>query len=273
MKNKKMLENQIKTTTVFGYGLFIVNAIVVALGLITFGAVFFEPYTNQLNVAILLIFIAAHLILPTLVSYIIGDKAAHAKNKKLHHYNGVLFGIAAYWLSMLVGNISSVIQIPNIENTPFVLARIFSAWPILATIAIMTIVAVVYNRKPRNNKTMLQYLPYQLALFGAVVGTFVFTIINLYPSTLNFDYLPSYIMTILTFLVLVAISYKAIPKNNNSAPAHTAQSIVAVSIGLISVALVGQFAYPLIAGIAEITSYACGLIVWIIYLRLMSRKS
>src|SRR5680860_1153970 len=164
MKNKKILENQIKTTTAFGYSLFIINLIAVAISSVTFGAVLFEPNVNRFNVAILLIFIVSHLILPTLVSYIVGDKAARAKNKLLHHYNGVLFGLAAYWFSMLFSNLGSIVPNPVNENTPFILARIISAWPILATIVVMTFVAIIYNRKPKNNNTMLQYLPYQIVL-------------------------------------------------------------------------------------------------------------
>lgn len=77
MKNKKILENQIKTTITFGYSLFIINLIAVTISLITFGAVLFEPDVNSFNVAILLVFIVSNMILPTLVSYIVGDKATH----------------------------------------------------------------------------------------------------------------------------------------------------------------------------------------------------
>lgn len=273
MKNKKIPENRIRTTITFGYSLFIINLIAAIIGSISFSAILSEPSINHFNVDIFLPFVIFSGVLPTLVSYIIGDRTAHAKNIKIHHYNGVLFGLVAYWLAMLFNNIGSAIQTPNIENTPFILTQIINAWPILATITIMAFVAIIYNRKPKNNNTMLQYLPYQIVLFSAITGTFVFTILNQYCTTLNLNYLLSLIITILIVIILVAISYKAMPMNNSSALTHTAQSIVAVTIGLICIALISQLMYQVSIDIATPASCICGLTVWIIYLRLMSRKS
>lgn len=275
MKNKKILEKQEKITITFGYGLFFINIIVALVYLFSFGNILSSPDINRFNVVILLIFITANAILPTLISYIVGDKTAHAKNLKQHHYNGVLFGIAAYLLSMVFSNIQGTISslsLPIFADIPTILWFTIGSWPIAATIAVMAFIAVTYNRNNKHN-SMLQYRPYQLVLLGSVIGTLIYNIIAPYINAQNFDYLSGSLAFASITIIMIGISYKSMFNASKSVLAHIAHSIIAVTIALATITLVGQITYPLGFDFYGQTAGFAGLMTWVIYLVLMSRKS
>lgn len=273
MKNKKTIEKQIKTTITLGYSLFTIYIIAVLISIITFGKILFEPEINRLNVIIMLLFITSHMVIPTLVSYFIGDKVTHAKNKLLHHYNGILFGLSAFWLSSFSQNLSYITPtIANDANTPFIIGRIVSAWPILLTVAIMTVIAIWYNKNQKNNKTMLQYFPFQVVLFGSIIGYLLFIVIN-GSLTTNAD-LVSNLVPIGLMIISTTISYFVIKKTDNSIPTQITQSILAVTIGLISMLTTATLiSYSsLDSSMSWSISFFTGLMTWIIYLVIMHRK-
>ena len=90
----KIQKNSI--TVRFGYALFALMVLsVVTSTIIPLSQALSYPTARHLNIWLMLLSFSAAAVLPLLVSYLIGDKVTHNKNKLLHHYNGVLFGLAS----------------------------------------------------------------------------------------------------------------------------------------------------------------------------------
>jgi len=268
-KNQQSLNRQKSVTIVFGYSLFIITLLAVTLStVIPFGAYFFDPSVKHLNIAVLLISLVAGAILPMLLAYIIGDHVTHVKNKTSHHYNGILFGVAAYWLSLLF----SFLRIDTLEtvrnNLPVVWAAIINAWPIFATILVMLFVAVTYARNQNKKSSVLEHRPYQLVLLAAVVGTFVYILMHQYYASSTYFVLGS--IYVVAPVVFIGISYWVLSAVKLSRSARLAHAVVAVSMGLIAASLAGQ----LISSLAYSMSLplVVAFFIWAIYLWLISRR-
>lgn len=276
MKNKKILEKQAKITIIFDYSLFLINLIVIIIGLLSPYDMLHLPGFAQFDTIIWTISIITSSILLALVSYIIGDKTAHAKDKTQHHYNGVLFGIAAFLLSMSFSNIQNTIvstSQPSSANTPILLGEIIDSWPIAATIAIMVFIAIVYNRNRKNN-SMLEFLPYKIVLFGSMIGTLILPIITQCTSGQSSDYIVSNLVFV-SIIIIIGISYISIFNTISSISTRVAQSIIAFAIGAIAMTVSGQLAFQLGFDLIVPTAIVLfsGIVTWGIYLALMSRKS
>lgn len=277
MKNKKILEKQAKITIIFGYSLFLINLIVIIIGLLSPYDMLHLPGFAQFDTIIWTISIITSSILLALVSYIIGDKTVHAKDKTQHHYNGVLFGITAFLLSMSFSNIQNTIvstSQPSSANTPILLGEIIDSWPIAATIAIMVFIAIVYNRNRKNN-SMLEFLPYKIVLFGSMIGTIILPIITQCTSGQSSDYIVSNLVFVSIIIIIIGISYISIFNTISSISTRVAQSIIAFAIGAIAMTVSGQLAFQLGFDliVPTVAVLFAGIITWGIYLVLMSRKS
>lgn len=273
MKKKSKQTNinsQRNVTVLFGYSLFVLTVAALLLSMIPWGAVmFFNPVVKHFNVALTLVSFIAAVVLPPFVSYILGDRSTHSKNKVLHHFNGVLFGIATYWLSLLAGSLSSL-TVSLVRDTfaePW--ATVINGWPIVAIILIMAIVGTTYAHRQKDNGSVLQHLPYQFVLIAGAISTFVYASTNQYYIQ-SIAWLVSTLYIVLPALMIV-ISYKALAKAQPSRSSRLAFAIVAVSIGFIAMTTSAQFIWYLSR--YEFIPMIIGVIVWAIYLRLISRTS
>ena len=275
-KNKQSSNSQMNITVLFGYSLFAISLLAVIISTIIPSVVgFFNPVDQYLDIAGIILIVAID-ILPALVSYFIGDRATHVKNRILHHYNGVLFGIAAFWLSLLfstvgVDVISSVVAPSFPPNFPSFIYEIISAWPIVATILVMALVAVGYSRNQKNKASVLQYRPYQLVLLGAVIGNFIYSLTNQYLYMPNIEYVLENILSILVTIVLIGISYKLLSKAQPLRSARLSNAIVAVSMGLITISILSELDSYFAENIFALLTV--GLLVWAAYLWLIRRSS
>ena len=118
LKSKQNLNKKNNTTVVFGYGLFALIVLGALLWtVIPLSNALFYPTSRHFNIIMLMISFVASAVLPAIVSYKVGDRATHTKNKGLHHYNGVLFGVAAFWLATVFSYVAwaplaSISEIP-----------------------------------------------------------------------------------------------------------------------------------------------------------------
>lgn len=153
IKHKQSPAKQNSITVVFGYSLFI--GMLVSY-LLTTGAVFtsilFNPNARHDNVIAMLVAFTIAAVLPALVSYGIGDRATHNKNKAAHRYNGVLFAVAAYWILYLLMGIGFS-SIPFIQNLEFPASlMITNITPVVLVIGIMAAIAATYVRHQKKKK-------------------------------------------------------------------------------------------------------------------------
>jgi hypothetical protein len=276
IKHKKPLNEHIKVTTIFGYTLFALTVLsFLFTTAIPFGFSLQYPTARHLNIIVIILVFGITAILPALVSYLIGDKATHAKNKALHHYNGVLFGIAAYWVAILLSWIGfgSVAYVSaQAYPIPLVVGNIL---PVIFTIIIMAIVAVNYAKKQNNKTSVLHYRPFQITLVASVLIGFI------YPY-FSGDFAAGFMAiagTLAIPVVITAIAYKVLARHHTTRLARLSDALIALSMGWIATWLANTFIITamrepsqLSFQIAGILAYVVGFVVFVTYLYLRTRK-
>lgn len=270
MKKHKHIDRIKRVTTIFGYILFALSLVSLTLyTVIPFGSLFFNPAVQHFNIALILGSLVAGAVLPTLIAYILGDKSTRTKSKLDHHFNGVLFAIASYWLSNLFVIVNSDF-VRDIQNDfPLPIATIIDAWPIFAVVLILAVVAIIFAKN--NNKiTLLELRPYQYILLGSIMAQFGYGIVySLFHDTNYFTPVVLYcLIPILIFSVLfIAMSHIDIPKQF-----RLTSTSVAFSIGFISMTIGSQFLHSSAYFSDFLWSLTIGILVVVIYVILIHRK-
>jgi len=228
------------------------------------------PTARHFNIIVLIVAFAAAVILPALTAYFIGDKSTRSKKESLHHYNGVLFGFAAYWVAMLMSWIGFSTMF-GVSDQPYPAPLIATnVAPVVLTIIAMIILAIAFAKKRNQNTSVLQFLPYQLTLFVGVAGTFIAPYISESPYVTFTG-----IGNLLIPAVVTGVAYVVLRKQKIRRLARLSDAFIAMTIGWIAVWVSDSFIaflqlpYP----IAGITAYVVGLVVFGAYLYLRTRKS
>lgn len=268
-KNNPTLRHKI--TTIFGYSLFGMMALSFLLTtVIPMTLALQYPTARHFNIIVLVIVFAVSTILPALTAYFIGDKSTRSKKDTLRHYNGVLFGFAAYWFAMFTSWIGFS-TVFGVSDQPYPAPLIATnVAPVVLTIIVMIILAIVFAKKWNKNASALEYLPYQLTLIISVAGTFIAPYISDSPYVTFAG-----IGNLLIPIVITGIAFAILRKQKISRLALLSDSLIAMSIGWIAVwvsdSFIGflQLPYP----IAGIPAYVVGLVVFGTYLYLRTRKS
>jgi hypothetical protein len=277
-QTKKSTDTQKKVTIAFGYSLFAITIItLIIFTIIPFGGLAFDPHTiNHTNTIILLITLVAGAIGPTLISYFLGDRATHIRNKTSHHYNGVLFGIAAYWMTLFfdftsigTGIFSGIMQ----DNSLF-FPIVNNAWPIVTTSIIMIIVALTYAKHQKNKSSVLEHRPYRIVLIGSFVAFIGFLLIGYASQNFNSDDTLLSVLSLLTPIIITIVAF-AVLKSQSSKSVRLATSIVVMSIGAIASSLAGQIISSVVSPYytsVMFVSQAIGIVVSLLFLWLIARK-
>ncbi len=265
-----------KVTILFGYGLFVLVVIDLIITIvIPWATLLVQPYVlSKLNISIQLVSFVFAVILPPLIGYILGQKVTHRHDRLTHHFNGVLFGIVAYWVSIFMSLVAADTMLPIRRAFDEPLATIVAAWPILATLIIMSIIAFYYAHNHKQKDSVLQDRVYQTALLVGVLSIPVyefFFLINAYDSL-------SLVLTLIQVAVtlgLVVLSRYVIHRFQPTQKNPLSLSVIAVSIGLITMQLSGAIialANPWYVFIL-VTSGVLGIVAWLLYLLTIIRKA
>lgn len=259
--------------TLTGYILFSLLIVSVLLSTtIPFGKLLFNPQALHANVAIVTIALTIGAFLPMLVGYAIGDHSIKSKSRLNHHFNGVLFGLLAYWVMMIF---TTFVSIPSdlasiSQNTRIILINIL---PSIAVTAITTALAIAHIRSRQAKHDILEYKPYRILLIGSVILMPVWSLINsiLTQSVNIYSFVP------LTITVLVGvISYMSLRNSTLNKLSKLTWSAVSVSVAyvtlLISWQLVSGLSYYLTArptmefqSMTNNVAWAIALVGWGIY--------
>jgi MFS family permease len=261
------------TTTIFGYSLFALTVLSFFIStIVPFSLSLQYPGAKHLNIIAMVLAFAISTILPALASYLIGDKATHAKNKALHHYNGVLFGFAAYWAAVLLswvgfGSVVFVSEIPF--PIPLLVSNII---PVLLAIGVMAIIASTYTKRKNNKTTVLQYLPFQIVLAVSVLGAFTFPYIT---GFFKPDFSTEGIVWNVIPVVAIIIAYILLAKQHRARLARLSDAIIAMTIGWVMVWLTQSFIFflPPQYQMSSIVGYAVGVVAFGAYLYLRTRRA
>ena len=259
-----------KVTVFFGYGIFaliLVGALVSTV--VPLGGILFNPAVKHFNVAMMLVAFASAAILPSLISYILGDRATRGKDKLAHHYNGVLFGIGAYWLSMFITGYFWIVFEPLKELFPGYEVLVMNILPIIALLLVMTFVAIAYARTQKTKDSVMEHRSYQVVL----IGVFIASLIGIIAQQL---FIPSTVGLIAALFVvvpvsMVAISYKCVARTQPTRSARLTAAVAAVTLAFIAATVSGQLISYLTYNTFAAIVFGAG--VWVAYLYLVSRRS
>lgn len=266
-KKQSPTDRQRTITTRFGYGLFVAAVTSLTIStIIPWTGLLLQPGIRKLNVVITLLVFVISALLPPVMAYILGDKSTRYSGATRHHFNGVLFSLASFWLSILFGMISSETIQPLRKAFGDIPAMILNAWPLVAIILIMGLVAVYYAHHQHRQDTVLDSKPYQIMLFGSMIATLLYMLAS------QLFTIATYSVASLLYIILpiafVAMSYVALRRGQ---PLRLPYAVIATSIGLCATALAGQFIA--LWSFDMLASCTIGLWVWASYLLLMRRVS
>jgi hypothetical protein len=223
--------------TLTGYILFSLLIVSVLLSTtIPFWSLLFNPHALRVNVAISTIALTIGAFLPVLVGYVIGDHSIKTKSRLYHHFNGVLFGLLAYWIMMIF---TTFVSIPSDLASMSQNARIIliNTLPSFAVAAITTALAVAHVRSPQAKHDIFDYKPYRILLIGCVILLPAWSLFNsiLTQSVNIHSFVP------LTITVLVgAISYTSLRNSTLNKLSKITWSAISVSVAYVTVLISWQ---------------------------------
>ncbi len=271
MRKQKHADGIKKLTIIFGYSLFVLLLLALVLfTIIPFGSILFDPAVRHFSVALSLTALIAGAVLPTLISYFFGDLATRIKSSTDRHFNGVLFGIAAYWLSNLFTFISSndIEYVRKSFSEP--LATAINGWPVLATVVVMSAVAIRYARQKKYQASLLESRSYQLVLFGGIVAVFAYALIYGFHPGSNSDWRPL-LESVVVPMIFFGLSYSALFGRSITKSSRLTLAAVALSIGYIAYSVWGQLFSGVTPSLYPFLPLTIGFLILAMYLLLIHR--
>lgn len=265
---------------VSGYILFALLIIEVLLSTtIPFGRMLFDPRTLHYNVALFMVALTVGALLPTLLGYIVGGHSIKSKTKISHHFNGMLFGLLAFWI---MTTFSVIVLIPTDYFALSLTARVLliNLLPSIAVAIITSILAISHVRSRQAKRDILEYKPYSILLIGLIILLPVWSLINsIFTQSVNiYSFVP-----FILFVVLGAVSYTTLRNSKLNIFTKITWSAVSVSLAYVALFVLFQFVTGLsyyinerpsmeFMAIVDNTGYIMGLIVWIIFWRAQAKS-
>lgn len=272
-KISKLSQQKFTIKLGFGlYGLIVLGTIVSTI--IPFAQLYGGAKVNHQSILLFIVFLSLGALLPTLIAYFIGYKATRAKDKTIRRFNGIAFGVLAYWVSTFLLIINPAQLIIDAKIMPLSSAVIIvNTWAILMTIVIFAIFAVFYPRTGNKKATALSYRPYQATLYTSfIIVSIILPILSQFR-----EFSPGSLLDALAYTggvaAIVGISYYVLRKSKVTMIQRLTTSFFATSLGIIAMYGLGQI-MPYFANFDNyiyptwsIVAVLLGLAVWAIYLR------
>lgn len=203
---KKQTDNIYKPLVITGYilyGLLVISTLTSAT--IPFGFMLFNPDIIKMNAATAMIALTLGSVLPMLLGYLAGDHAVRTKSRWAHHFNGVLFGLLAYWL-MISGAFFINLPYDTWPQNVTMIVRALLPSAIIATVC--GLLAIMHVRSKLAKYDVLSYRPFSVlitAFAGLILGTSSLQVVFSGSSEL-FVYLTTGIILFTGFVAYVSAS-------------------------------------------------------------------
>lgn len=218
-----------------GYVLFVLFVVGIFFSTtLPLGKVLFSPHPRHFNVALFMITLTVGSLLPAILGYVIGDYSTKAKERIVHHFNGVLFGLLALWVMLILSTLLWLIpEIPAIPpNTLLVITNMIPS-VIVALITVLLTVAHIRSRQAKYD--IVQYKPFSLTFIASIIVLPLTVFINA-PSISAGLFIP-----LLLTLVLGSISYATLHRSKLSKLNKVAWAAISVSIAYAAGFILIQF--------------------------------
>ena len=178
MKNKNTKKNMRYPLVMTGYILFGLLITSVAISTtIPFGIMLFNPRVLHYNVAVTAVALTVGAFLPALLGYIVGDNSVKTKSKLDHHFNGVLFGLLAFWIVTILGGLDILPYelLVTQQNARMIL---MNTLPSIAVVLITATLAIAHTRSRQAKHDILEYKPFSILLIACVAVYSSWTLIT-----------------------------------------------------------------------------------------------
>ncbi len=266
-----------KVTAITGYTMFSVMVIteIINIAQVT-NSIVGRPAAIRERVLTLFVIISLSALLPPLIAYFAGDRATKVKSKLEHHYNGVLFGVTAFWLWLFTTTISwQWIPIPDV---PFIPGQIMQFWPSFAVALVMMILGIWYIVVHKQN-SLIKFKPFQLLLMGSFAGVFIMSGISLLATIQHKDNnLSAALYSVIplgTLVVMLVISFISSRSAKNNYVVRLTDATVAAAIGGLATTIAGGI-FSRIYSDSTVVIILCsmtGLAAWAAYIHAIRRAS
>jgi len=181
---------------------------------------------SHYNLAVFFIALTVGAVLPVLLGYIIGNSSVKSKSKLSHHFNGVLFGLLAFWIMTIF---AVLVTIPSelFSSQPNERVILINLLPCIGVAIITTIIAIVHARSRQSKHDILLYKPFSVSLIASIVVLPLWSLINnISTNSVSVDSFVS----LLTVLILGVLSYVTLRKAKLSTYDKVVWSAVSVSV-------------------------------------------
>lgn len=241
MAKTKKIPSQLPLV-IFGYTLFALLLIAVLLStIIPFGRLLLDPRVVHFNVALFTVALTVGAFLPTFLGYIIGDHSIKSKSKARHHFNGVLFGLLAFWVMLIF---SMIVWIPSeyFSASPNTRVVLINLLPSIAVAIVMSILAIAHVRSRHAKHDILEYKPYSILLIGSIISLPVWSLVSNVLTEITLK------VNVFTFapLIIIAglgvISYVTLRRTALGALHKATWSAVSVSVAFVAVFVLSELA-------------------------------
>lgn len=267
-----------------GYILFALLVVaVLSSTTLPFGKMLLDPRTIHINVATAMIALTVGAFLPALLGYVIGSRSVKSKSKLARRFNGVLFGLLAYWIMTIFALFVSMPSGSTAEsqNMHIILANILPS----IVIAIVTAALAVAHVRSRHAKhDILEYNPYRILLIGLVILLPVWSLVNnIFTQSMNvYSFVP--LLVVGSIGVISYITLRSSPLNK---PSKITWSAVSISIALVMMFVSSQFVsgvlyyfvprptmefQAIISNLVWILALIGWIVYWSVQARSLSRK-
>lgn len=221
-----------------GYILFTLLIVAVILStVIPFGKMLFDPRVLHYNVALFTIALTIGALLPATLGYVIGGTSIRSKSKLSHHFNGVVFGLLAYWIMMIV---SAFVSIPSehLVTSPGVRAVLVNLLPSIGVAIISTVLAVAHVRSRQTKQDIIEFKPFSVVLVASIVLLPVWSLVNniLTQNVGWYSFMPLAIT-----VVIGVLSYATLHRSKLSPTNKVAWSAVSVSVTYVALFILSEF--------------------------------
>lgn len=208
------------------YGTLVVSVILSTV--LPWGQLLASPHVIRYNVILSLVALTVGALLPGVVGYFVGNETIKSKDKLSHHFNGILFGLLAYWVMTIISIFVSVpYDLP--QNVRMILTNLV---PSLGVAVVSVPIAIAHVRGRQAKHDVIAYKPYGIALVGSIALLLcVMLAIDVHFHGLNWLSGVSVFMT----LGIGALSYATLRKSSLDIYSKVCWS--AVSVSVISVAM------------------------------------
>jgi hypothetical protein len=228
---KKLNTNTYKLLVATGYILFGLLILTVALStIIPYGTILINPYSIKLNVVVAMLSLTIGALLPVLVGYVIGDHSVKSKSALSHHFNGVLFGLLAYWVMTVFALFVPIHLLPFSDNNTRLI--FMNLLPGIAVGIVAIALAIAHVRSAKASRDLLEYKPFVAVLISSILATPVVSLVNnvITNSVSGYSFVP------LGVVVLIGlISYASIAKTRLTV--ITRVGWAAISVSVLSIAM------------------------------------